>query len=148
MNPDQGRRTHPHFGGFLGILHRYKSKSTEQIDEAHLGTKLSKQALSFRDLSSNAGLESEPLISRSIDEEEQPNRNKSRKSSCKENTATKFSVGKKKQAMSASTGPPSPVPRTTSATGVTDLLDQTLNDVRVKLVSTNSCARKLAMHPL
>lgn len=141
MNPDQARRTHSHFGGFLGILHRSKSKSTEQIDAAHLGLKLSKRATSFRDLSYSAGLESEPLISSSFAEiDEQPNKNKSRNNSCKENTvplSAKLSAGKKKQAMSGSTGSPSPVPRTTPATGDTDLLDQTLNDVRVKLVSTN-----------
>ena len=132
MNPAQGqRRTHTHFGGFLGILHRSKSRSTEHIDAAHFGfNKLSKRASSFRDLSSSAGLESEPLLSETIEEEE-PN-NKSRKSAHKD---TKFPGGKKKQAMSGSTGPASPVSRATSAPGDTDLLDQTLNDVRVKLVS-------------
>ena len=151
MPSDQGRR-HPqhHLRGFLGIaLHKYKSKSSEQLGTEAKQETLHKRVLSSRDLSSSGGfanvlaeLTQAPMFSKEDSTstfgqpKEKPENSKPHKNFDTVPFSVKYSVAKdtaKKPNMSVAVIPSSTL--VTQANGDPDKLDQALQNIRIKLVS-------------
>lgn len=150
MPTDQGRR-HPqhHFGGFLGLaLHKAKSKSSEHLDLDSHHRELDKRVLSSRDLTSGTGfdnvlaeLNQQPKFEEtsSLEPVEQLQSKKTKYGIADTVPfSVKYSVSKDidtTSTMSVAVASSSMQSQLISTNGDPDMLDQALNNIRMKLVS-------------